>query len=232
VLFVLTGVISIYAYDARLEDQSLDVVIMLPPVELATTAAAPTSHNDRPRRSDTNRSTVPERQAAMLSVNHPEVVPDHVSAIASPNQPLPESGPVRITGRDWNPPMPGGNGPGNGGARQAQTQIVVDVDPPPTMEIKKPTPVVSKGVITSQAISLPKPTYSQIAKQLKIQGSVSVQVLIDESGKVLSAKALSGHPFLTIEAQKAALQARFSPTFLGDQPVKVSGVITYNFVMQ
>jgi TonB family protein len=233
-LFVITGVVSIYAYDARLGDQILEVVTMLPPVDLAPTAAAPTSHTERPRTSDTNRSTVPERQIAMLSVNHPDVVPEGVSAIASRNQPLPEGGPVRITGRDWNPNLPGGNGPGSGGGRQVvqPSQIVVNVDLPPPTEVKKPLPIVSKGVITSQAIFLPKPTYSQIAKQLRIQGSVSVQVLIDETGKVISAKAVSGHPFLTIEAQKAALQARFSPTLLGDQPVKVSGVITYNFVMK
>ncbi|HEX5601436.1 MAG TPA: energy transducer TonB, partial [Pyrinomonadaceae bacterium] len=61
--------------------------------------------------------------------------------------------------------------------------------------------------------------------------SVSVQVLIDETGRVVSAKAVSGHPLLTLDAQRAALQARFSPTKLGDQPVRVSGVITYNFVL-
>jgi TonB family protein len=234
-LLVITGVVSIYAYDARLEDQTLEVVVtMLPPVDLAPTAAAATRHPENARSSDTNRSTVPERQVAMLSVNHPDVVPESVSAVASPNQPLPEGGFVRITGRDWNPAMPGGNGPGSGGGRQIvqPSKILVDVDPPPPIEVRKPLPIVSKGVITSQAIFLPKPTYSQIAKQLRIQGNVSVQVLIDETGKVISAKAVSGHPFLTIEAQKAALQARFSPTLLGDRPVKVSGVITYNFVMQ
>jgi len=36
---------------------------------------------------------------------------------------------------------------------------------------------------------------------------------------------------LVAEAVKAATQARFSPTIIGEQPVKVSGVITYNFVM-
>lgn len=91
--------------------------------------------------------------------------------------------------------------------------------------------MISKGVINSQALSLPKPVYPELAKRMRIQGSVSVQVLIDESGQVISAKALSGSPFLTTEAQKAALQARFSPTRLSDQPVKVSGVITYNFVL-
>jgi TonB family protein len=61
---------------------------------------------------------------------------------------------------------------------------------------------------------------------------VTVQVLIDEAGKVISARAVSGHPLLIPEAQKAALQARFSPTTISDQPVKVSGVITYNFIIQ
>jgi TonB family protein len=87
------------------------------------------------------------------------------------------------------------------------------------------------GVITGLATYLPKPAYTEIAKRARAQGSVSVQVLIDESGRVISAKALSGSPFLTVEAQKAAMQARFAPTLLSNQPVKVSGIITYNFVL-
>ena len=86
-------------------------------------------------------------------------------------------------------------------------------------------------VLNSKAISLPKPIYPPLAKQTGTQGTVSVQVLIDETGRVVSAKG-TGHPLLVPEAQKAALQARFSPTLISDQPVKVSGVITYNFVMQ
>ena len=58
-----------------------------------------------------------------------------------------------------------------------------------------------------------------------------MHVMIDETGKVISAKATAGPPLLFREAEKAALQARFSPTIVGEQPVKVSGVITYNFVL-
>jgi TonB family protein len=61
---------------------------------------------------------------------------------------------------------------------------------------------------------------------------VNVQVVISETGKVISAKAAFGNAALTAAAQQAALQARFSPTMLGDQPVKVSGIITYTFVLQ
>jgi hypothetical protein len=49
---------------------------------------------------------------------------------------------------------------------------------------------------------------------------------------VISAQPVAGPPLLLVEARKAAMQARFSPTFIGEQPVKVSGVITYNFVLQ
>ena len=68
-----------------------------------------------------------------------------------------------------------------------------------------------------------------MAKNIRVQGRVSVQVLIDEQGRVMSAKAVDGHPLLVAAAQQAALQARFKPTLLSQVPVKVSGVITYDF---
>ena len=71
-----------------------------------------------------------------------------------------------------------------------------------------------------------------MARQIRLQGQVNIQVLIDEGGRVISAQAVAGHALLVPEAKRAALQARFSPTMIGDQAVKVSGVITYNFVLQ
>jgi len=90
----------------------------------------------------------------------------------------------------------------------------------------KPPAVISK-VVTTRAIFLPKPVYPQIAQRLHIHGTVNVQVVVDVDGKVISAKALSGIALLVAEAQKAALQARFSPTLRA----KASGVITYNFAL-
>jgi len=71
-----------------------------------------------------------------------------------------------------------------------------------------------------------------MARQIRAQGSVNVQILVDEQGKVISAQTVSGHPLLTLAAKEAALRARFTPTILNGQPVKVQGVITYNFVLQ
>lgn len=58
-----------------------------------------------------------------------------------------------------------------------------------------------------------------------------VEVTVDEEGYVISARAISGHPLLQQAAVKAARQARFAPTRLSGKPVKVRGVITYNFVL-
>lgn len=89
---------------------------------------------------------------------------------------------------------------------------------------------VSGGVLNGKAMSLAKPTYPPAAKAVRAAGSVSVQVLIGEDGSLLSANAVSGHPLLRSASRIAACRSKFSPTLLMGDPVKVSGVITYNFV--
>jgi protein TonB len=127
--------------------------------------------------------------------------------------------------------MPAGPGAGNVVAAPAK----VNIEEPPPPEAPKPTPPrapISGGVLNGKAISLPKPAYPPIARAAHASGTVVVQVLIDENGNVVSAHAVSGHPLLQGAAVGAARQARFSPTKLSGQPVKVTGVIQYNFVAQ
>ncbi len=118
-------------------------------------------------------------------------------------------------------------------AQVEKREITIPKPPPP---IKKPaaeetkkTIIVSDGVINGKATSLPKPPYPQAAKAVGASGKVDVQVTIDENGSVVSAKAISGHPLLRDSAERAARSAKFSPTYLSKQPVKVSGLIVYNF---
>lgn len=66
----------------------------------------------------------------------------------------------------------------------------------------------------------------------KVSGTVVVEIIVDESGKVVAAKALCGHPLLQQASVEAAYKARFTPTLLAGRPVKVQGYITYNFVLQ
>jgi tetratricopeptide (TPR) repeat protein len=91
---------------------------------------------------------------------------------------------------------------------------------------------VRGGVINGRAISLPKPAYPSTARGAHVSGTVAVQVMIDETGKVIFACAISGHPLLQPASEYAAMSARFTPTSLEGKPVKVTGVIVYNFVAQ
>jgi TonB family protein len=91
---------------------------------------------------------------------------------------------------------------------------------------------ISGGVLNGKAIVLPKPEYPAEAKSAGVAGSVAVQVTVDEMGNVIEAKAVSGHPLLQQVSVNAAMQARFSPTSLMGEPVKVTGMLVYNFVRQ
>ena len=99
-----------------------------------------------------------------------------------------------------------------------------------SVSVPLPTKPISGGVLNGKAITLPKPSYPQIARSAKASGTVVVQVTIDEMGDVIEARAVSGHELLQAAAVEAARQAKFTPTKLSGQPVKVTGVITYNFV--
>ena len=92
--------------------------------------------------------------------------------------------------------------------------------------------IVQGGVLNGKVVSKPLPSYPSEAKRAGAQGTVTVRIVVDEEGRVMEATAVSGHPLLHAAAVAAARQARFTPTRLSGQPVKVAGSITYNFVLQ
>jgi TonB family protein len=106
--------------------------------------------------------------------------------------------------------------------------------PPPPPPIPPPSglKVISGGVLNGKAVSKPAPVYPPIARAAKASGTVIVQVVVDEEGNVISASAVSGHPLLQAAAVAAARQAKFTPTKLSGSPVKVTGTLTYNFVLE
>jgi protein TonB len=107
--------------------------------------------------------------------------------------------------------------------------VQLESDPPPAPRpILKP---ISGGVLNGTALSLPAPSYPETARRMRVTGMVAVEVIVDETGKVISAVATSGPVALRDVAVQAALRARFSPTKLSGQPVKVSGLINYKFAL-
>jgi TonB family protein len=87
-------------------------------------------------------------------------------------------------------------------------------------------------ILNGKAISLPKPEYSKTAKANRIFGTVFIKVKIDETGKVIEAKDMcAAHPVLVETSVQAAYKAQFTPTLRAGVPVKVTGIITYKFVI-
>ena len=107
--------------------------------------------------------------------------------------------------------------------------VKLDSEPPPQQPARPILKPVSGGVLNGSAVSLPPPIYPDAARRLRVEGVVAVEVVIDETGKVISARAVDGPISLRTVAVQAALRARFSPTKLSGQPVKVSGSINYKF---
>lgn len=92
-----------------------------------------------------------------------------------------------------------------------------------------PVGPVKGGVLNGTALKLTKPTYPAAARAVRASGTVKIDVLISEKGKIISAEAISGHPLLVASARAAACSSRFSPTTLSGDPVKVRGVIVCVF---
>ena len=234
-LFVIGGVVSIYAYDAHLSDPSteLELISFVPPQPDKTVSEPARVRRSNPPAgaAEGPRST---RPVLIDQTDNPLNPPDHTSAIAST---IPPAHTGTVVGPVVSEPSGSGTGHDSGdpNANGVGNVVAARVPDPPPAPTPAPTPkriITSSRVLNGLALSLPKPSYPPIARQARVQGAVNVQVVIDETGKVISAKAVSGSPLLMQAAQQAAFGARFSPTTLGDQAVKVSGVITYNFMLQ
>jgi outer membrane biosynthesis protein TonB len=85
------------------------------------------------------------------------------------------------------------------------------------------------GLIDKKALSKPAPPEPPSAPGARGPRTVAVNVIVDETGRVIRAQALAGHPLLRHAAVRAACHARFAPTYVNGPPIRVSGVLTYRF---
>lgn len=240
---------SLFAEDLGIGGEEFELSTLIAPIAID---APPEPIQKEPKRepSQNTKSAVITRQSNMLRIEESPLPPREISVAQNTQKSRPhgyflisdttETGEIqnssaRNTGRTESG---GGIGIPNSQSEQPETIEKPTVPPPPT--IKKPTvetvekrkPIVSDGVINGQATFLPKPPYPPSARAVRAGGSVNVQVTIDETGRVISAKAIDGHFLLRPAAEKAAWSAKFNPTLLSRQPVKVTGVIVYKFAVQ
>ena len=101
--------------------------------------------------------------------------------------------------------------------------------PSATPQKVQPPGMVQGGLLNSKAIELPEPEYPEDAKRARAGGRVIVSVIVDETGKVISAEVEDGPIQFRRVAVEAARKARFKPMLVDGQPVKVSGVLSYRF---
>lgn len=238
---------SLFAKDFGVGDADFELSNLINPIPVADTKPEEPEKIKPQNEPQSSKPQIAVRQSNMARVDESQIVPDKVSVAPNtqksrPNEPFRVDPNARETngsytadnGRDRN-----GTTESTGFSKPADTSEVISETvktkvpaPPPALK-KDDKPIVPKivslGVVNGKAANLPKPPYPAPAKAVGASGTVQVQVLIDESGNVVSAKAVNGHPLLRDAAERAAKSARFTPTLLSNVPVKVNGLIVYNF---
>lgn len=241
-LLMVLGVASVYAYNEQLGNQDLEVTLVTP-VRAAEIERNPeVAHVVRPSHTSGSGGTGAPVRKEIIASTDSHLIPKEISTTPGPppSPPHTELG-DKETGSSVTIGPPG-DGSDHTGTPPPGVVVPAATEPDPLPPPRvRPTPVAVKQpdkirlpstVISSKIIVKPAPAYPSIAKQTRVQGTVTVEILINEQGQVIAAQATNGHPLLRAAAQASAYQAKFSPTSVSGQPVKVSGVITYNFILQ
>jgi protein TonB len=245
-LFFSAVLWSLFAKDLRIGGGSLDVSTLVTPI--VDDASVPIKKEQKTEQPNEAKSAAVSRQTNTLRIGENPIALKEVFVLPNAQKSRPHGNfqiaPDALEGDGLPSGSPGRETVGGTGVGVQMNQPPMignaeKIAAPPA--IKKPpvettpnpkTVIKSDGVVNGKATFLPKPVYTAAAKAVKAAGAVNVQVMIDEAGNVVSAKAVNGHPLLRGEAEKAARNARFNPTLLSKQPVKVTGVIVYKFSMQ
>ena len=237
IMFLSAVVFSLYAQDLDLGTDNFELAVLLAPVAPDAPEPEPPPSPVTPRTAEQQPNALPNRPVLIARIDQIPNTPPAISTTPNKYESIPLGRFTNIPGA----PESNGNGSrfesngivgsSSGTAEPTVAEVKVPEPPPaaPKSEPKKPT-TLTKGVVNGAAIDLPKPAYPAVALRINLTGNVNVQVLINESGDVVSARAVDGHPFLKPEAERAAKKAKFKPTLLSGDPVKVSGVIVYKFI--
>lgn len=234
-------IVSLFAVDLNLDMNDIDMVELVAPIDTTEQKLPETEIAPKQPKTQGGSSQMATRQFAMARIDEsPRTVPSTVSTAKNSVKERLEN--FKVGNFDSDAPASSGSGRGNGTGSGdgdglgdetvAAVESAVDAPPPPVRKdpvVKEKPVVLSMGVVNSRAVSLPKPTIPATAKAGNAAGTVSVHVLIDEKGNVVSANAVSGNILLRASSEAAARNAQFTPTLLSGSPIKISGVINYHF---
>lgn len=218
-ILLVVAVGTIIAMDVNLGDALSETTLLAPPPPPPAAAPPPAAEVVPTKTAPVNTAFVPPKK--------PEKIPDPTTVTSRPVVAVSTAG---VPGG-----VPGGSiGGVAGGVIGGKGDDAPPPPPPPAPTPEPPKPTmqrISGGVLQGSAIRRIEPRYPPIAKTARAQGAVQVQVTISEDGRVIDAQVVSGHPLLREAAVQAARQWVFRPTELSGVPVKVQGILTFNFTL-
>jgi protein TonB len=228
VIIVAGAIAGIMLATANIDQQTLELTALIAPVPVPQA-----QQKDAPKPEKVViEKNVDVRRELIATVDRADLVPKTISAKASDVPPVRKGVVTMVGSSDTNAAQPMAPGAGTGQIISGPAKVEIKDEPPPPPPRPTPHAPISGGVLNGKAVHLVQPPYPPIARSAHASGQVVVQVLIDENGNVVAAHATSGHPLLQAAAVNAARSSKFTPTKLSGQPVKVNGVIIYNFLAQ
>jgi TonB family protein len=160
--------------------------------------------------------TPPKQIIASGKLTAPSFVPRKVAVIADDAAPVPDQAMTGVVGG-----LPGGIAGGAIGSL-VNVDASVPAAPKPVAEGPKKPVRVGGAVTAPQIVYAPAPDYPILARQSHVSGTVVIEAVIDEHGKVIEARAVSGHALLIAAALKAVSERRYEPTILDGEPTPVA----------
>ena len=116
--------------------------------------------------------------------------------------------------------------------QSAEMAAPLPLPPSPTdSTVKNVVPDVTRMTTATPAVPLTKvqPVYPELARRMNVTGTVHVAIVVDTTGKVISAKAVDGSPVLRGSAELAVKQWHFKPATMNGKPVTGSGTVSIMF---
>lgn len=125
-------------------------------------------------------------------------------------------------------------------ATATELKVVRPAESPPTALAPRTEPIppgsqpirVGAKVLASRLIHRVDPVYPEEAKRKRIQGSVLLEVLVNEQGEVAKSIVLRGDSLLAQAAVDAVRQWRYQPFLLDNKPIAVIGTVLVTFVLR
>lgn len=162
------------------------------------------------------------RRPSSPVLSNPSVAPTEAPSTIEPERPA--------AAPQFNVPV--GTGSGLPAGFGDPTGVVTSVPPPPPAEPPRPTTVrVAQLPEPPRKIVDVRPVYPEIARNARVEGTVTLEAVLDTSGNVTQLHVVRSTPLLDRAALDAVRQWKYSPTMYGGRPVSVLMTITIRFTL-